>query len=52
VFEFEGHIRRAEDAATSLDVRFHRCLPSSPQRTMQAPEVISRVMQLHAPHVR
>jgi hypothetical protein len=33
VFEFEGHIRRAEDAATSLDVRFHPNGPCKPRRS-------------------
>ena len=51
--ELEGDIRRAEEAAAGLDVRFHRLPAVKPPTDHAGPvEFISRVVQLHAPHVR
>ncbi|CAD6221190.1 unnamed protein product [Miscanthus lutarioriparius] len=51
--ELEGDIRRAEEAAAGLDVRFQRLPAVEPPTDHAGPvEFISRVVQLHAPHVR
>jgi hypothetical protein len=51
--ELETHIRRAQEAAGGLDVRFHRLPAVEPPTDSAGPvEFISRVVQLHAPHVR
>ncbi|RCV09489.1 hypothetical protein SETIT_2G033400v2 [Setaria italica] len=51
--EVEGHIRRAEEAAAGLDVRFHRLPAVEPPTDHEGPvEFISRTVELHEPHVR